>query len=182
MLVHPPLSHVSYFTTRQSPSDLPEHHTPPPPLPPPRLPLRSTLSSLSNRIHFSLSPSTSFHFINLSYLKLSESPARFLLFFFIPACSFHIFPSPADPHPPTPTPLDSPHIHQILPALLCGCSPIHTECWGEHLLPQRRLCQLTVLRAESRSPRPRVQSRDSVPLQDYAELNSLPLTPEVGRP
>lgn len=99
MLVYPPLSHVSYFTTRQSPSDLPEHSPLPPP--PPQLPLRSTISSLPNQIHFSPSPGTSFHFINLSHLKLNESPAWFLLFFFIPACSFYN-------SPPLP---DSPHLH-----------------------------------------------------------------------
>lgn len=96
MLVYPPLSHVSYFTTRQSPSDLPEHFPPLPPPPPPQLPLRSTISSLPNQIHFSPSHGTSFHFINLSHLKLNESPAWFLLFFFIPACSFYNSPT----HPP----------------------------------------------------------------------------------
>lgn len=131
---------------------------PPPPPPPPQLPLRSIISSLPNQIHFSPSPGTSFHFINLSHLKLNESPAWFLLFFFIPACSFYNSPTHPPPGFSTP-PLDF------------ACPPLwmlpHAErVVGEHIIPQRRLCQLLVLGAESRSPRPWVQSRGSVPLQD----------------
>lgn len=95
MLVYSPLSHVSYFTTRQSPPDLPEL--------PPSTTTTALMFHLIFSFHFSPSPGTSFHFINPSYLKLNESPARFLLFFFIPACSFHNFPSPAD-HPRFSTP------------------------------------------------------------------------------
>lgn len=94
MLVYPPLCHVSYFTI--SPSDLSKHHPPPLPLPPP---LRSTLSSLSNQIHFSPSPSTIFHFINLSYLELNVSSAQFLLIFSSQPAPLTLFPSPDD-HPP----------------------------------------------------------------------------------
>lgn len=150
--------------------------SPPPPLAP-LPPLRSTLSSLSNQISFSPSPSTIFHFIKLSYHKLNESSARFLLLFLSQPAPFTIFPlqltSPPIPQFST-SPSDS------------ACRPLwilpHTESSGRALIPQRRLCQLMVLGAESGSSRPRVQSSGSVPLQDYAELNSLPLTPEVGRP
>lgn len=166
MLVYSPLSHVSYFTTRQSPPDLPEL--------PPSTTTTALMFHLIFSFHFSPSPGTSFHFINPSYLKLNESPARFLLFFFIQPAPFTIFPLQL-------TIPDSPHLHQILPALLCGCSPTQRVV-REDLIPQRRLCQLTVLGAGSRSPRPWVQSRGSVPLQDYADLNSIPLSPEVGRP
>lgn len=151
--------------------------SPPPPLAP-LPPLRSTLSSLSYQISFSPSPSTIFHFIKLSYHKLNESSARFLPLFSSQPAPFTIFPLQLTP--PTPT-LNSPHLHQILPAALCGFSPTQRAAGGA-LIPRRRLCQLTVLGAESGSSRPWVQSRGSVPLQDYAELNSLPLTPEVGRP
>lgn len=106
--------------------DLPEPPLPPPP-PPLPLPLRSTLSSLSNQISCSSSPSTIFHFIKLSYLKLNESPARFLLsfFFLIPAWSFHNFPTSADPFLPS-----------ILLISITFClpssvdSPPHREQWG----------------------------------------------------
>lgn len=100
--------------------------SPPPPLAP-LPPLRSTLSSLSNQISFSPSPSTIFRFIKLSYHKLNESSARFLPpFFSPPSCPFHNFPSSADP----PTPLNSPHLHQILPAALCGFSPTQKAAGG----------------------------------------------------
>lgn len=121
MLVYPPLSHVSYFTTQQSPSDLPEHS---PSTSTTALTLHLIFSFQS--VHFSPSPGTSFHIINLSHLKLNESPAWFLLFFFIPVCSFHNFSLSNWPIPPP----DSPHLYQILPALLCGCSTTQREWWG----------------------------------------------------
>lgn len=154
------------------------------PLPPlaPLPPLRSTLSSLSNQISFSPSPSTIFHFIKLSYHKLNESSARFLLLFLSQPAPFTIFPLQLTPPPPPPPPIPQ---FSTSPSD-SACCPLwilpHTESSGRALIPQRRLCQLMVLGAESGSSRPRVQSRGSVPLQDYAEFNSLPLTPEVGRP
>lgn len=102
------------------------------PLPPlaPLPPLRSTLSSLSNQISFSPSPSTIFHFIKLSYHKLNESSARFLLLFLSQPAPFTIFPLQLTPPPHHPPSLNSPHLHQILPAALCGFSPTQRAAGG----------------------------------------------------
>lgn len=149
----------------------------------PRTPPSTTTTALTLHVIFSFQSDpllcTSFHFITLSYLKINVSPARFPPFFLIPACSFHNFslskllpPPPRFSTPPSDSPCPPPWM--LPPTESSGGTSYSSE--GALSVDGSRDWD------GSRDSSPRVQSRGSVPLQDEAELNSPPLTPEVSRP